>query len=376
MNTTYRWMLPAVATTALFGCGDDAKVATSDAPAAKTDAEFRTDVVTTMQSSISAELANLVTAATALQAAAPTHKWDLSNADDVKALADMKAAWRNTRIAYEHVEGATAPIFPELDFTMDARWDDYVDGKTKPDPDLFDDIGAPDDPSVAAVTGMHGIERILYSDTIRDAVKVAEGRDTSPTYVAARFPATDAEAVEFKTKLVQKLIDDAKSLHDQWTPAQIDLDFAFDGLVGLMNEQGEKVDLAGTGEEESRYANVTLFDLRNNLAGTTTIYGLFSPWIQSKDGGAAHDTSVKAKFQVLAALYGTNPTNDPAKDALPDVPSGWSSLNPTAEALASDFGKLWKTVRDDVDATSETSIVFEMQTISTDVLKLKQLPAE
>jgi len=353
MNKTYRWMLPAVAAAALVGCGDD------DKPVS-TDAEFRTDVIAAMQASISANLAALVTAAQALQDAAPTHAWDLTTATDKAALVAMKAAWRDTRIAYEHVEGATAPIFSDLDFTMDARWEDYVGELTAPDPDLFDDTG---------VTGMHGIERILFSDQIRDTVTAAE--QALPNYAPASFPTTDADAMRFKTKLVAKLITDARSLHDQWTPAQIDLDFAFDGLVGLMNEQGEKVNLAATGDEESRYANITLFDLRNNLAGTTTIYGLFSPWIRAKDGGPAHDDSVKAKFAVLAALYDATPG-----DAIPAVPADWKALDPSPEDLATPFGVLWKTVHEDVDPATATSIVFEMQTISADVLKLKQLPAE
>jgi iron uptake system component EfeO len=360
MNKTYRWMIPAVATTALFGCGDDAKTTTPDAPTVKTDAEFRTEVIASMQTSISANLADLVTAAQALQAAAPEHGWNVTTDADKAALANMKAAWRKTRIAYEHVEGATAPIFGPLDFTMDARWDDYVADLQAPDTNLFDDTG---------VTGMHGIERILFSDQIRQTVIDAEV--AGPNYVPAAFPITDDEALSFKNKLVQKLITDAQSLHDQWTPAQIDLDFAFDGLVGLMNEQGEKVNLAATGLEESRYADITLFDLRNNLDGTTTIYGLFSPWIQSKDGGTAHDASVKAKFDVLAKLYAATPG-----DAIPDVPGDWAALDPTPANLATPFGTLWQTVRAEVDAETNTSIVFEMQTISTDVLKLKQLPPE
>lgn len=354
MNKTYLWMLPAAAATALAGCGDDNTNT-------KTDAEFRSEVVSSMQASISVDLGNLVDAAKALQAAAPDHAWD--PIADAAAITAMKAAWKTTRIAYEHVEGATAPVFSDLDFSMDARWDDFMTAleATGGDQDLFDDQG---------VTGMHAIERILYSDQIR-AIVITNEMTRSPNYVEATFPSTDDDAAAFKNLLVQKLVTDSQSLKDQWTPAQIDLDFAFDGLVGLMNEQGEKVNLAATGEEESRYSDLTLFDLRNNLDGTTKIYKLFSPWIVSKTGGDDADATVEARLTALGAVYAATPG-----DAIPDVPDDWSSDATTAANFATPFGVLWKAVRDNVDPAVQTSVVFEMNLISTDVLKLKQLPPE
>ena len=124
---------------------------------------------------------------------------------------------------------------------MDARYDDFL-AMIGPagDANLFDDQG---------VTGMHAIERILYAPSIRQ--EVIDFEKTLPGYKAAAFPATAQEATDFKTKLCQKLIDDAQSLHDQWQPAAIDIGAAYTGLVGLMNEQKEKVNLAATGEEES-----------------------------------------------------------------------------------------------------------------------------
>jgi len=348
MKTPYRFMISAVASAGLAACGDDNKT--------ETDAEFRAEITAGMQSSITAELNNLIQAAKDLQTAAPTHAWDVSVAADASALVTMKAAWQRTRVAYEHVEGATAPIFPDLDATMDARYEDFVEGG--PDDNVFDAEG---------VTGMHGIERILFAADIRPEVIAREQEHLPTSYTAASYPTSDADAVSFKTVLVQKLIDDATSLRDQWTPQQIDIDFAFGGLVGLMNEQGEKVDLAATGEEESRYANLTMFDLRNNLDGTKKIYDLFRPWIQSKANGATPDAAVEAKLSALTTLYATIPG-----DSIPDVPSTWSALNPSAADLMTSFGTLWKAVRDDVDETKDGSVVFEMNLISTDVLDLKQ----
>jgi len=261
----------------------------------------------------------------------------------------MQDAWKRTRVAYEHVEGATAPIFGDLDISMDARYDDFL-AMLAPDGDqnLFDATGA---------TGMHAIERILYAPTIRPVVIAYELTLTGDK--AASYPTTDAEAMAFKTQLVQKLIDDASSLHDQWQPAAIDIDAAYQGLVGLMNEQKEKVNLAATGQEESRYANITLFDLRNNLDGTQKIYEVFRAWIQSKSGGADPDAMIESRFTALTSLYTSTPG-----DALPVAPADWSSDQPTPANLATPFGALWQTVHEAVDPSTDGSVVFEMNKIA------------
>jgi len=314
------------------------------------DADYKADVVAGMQDSISVDLQNLITAAQALQAAVSTgHGWDATT--DAAALISMKSAWRDARIAYEHVEGATAPIFPDEDYTMDARYDDFL-AKLGPagDQDLFDDQGA---------TGMHSIERILYAPTIRQEVIAFESQ--LPGYKAAAWPTNADEANEFKTKLCQKLIDNAQQLHAEWTPANIDIGPAFQGLVGLMNEQKEKVNLAATGEEESRYANATLFDLRNNLTGTTKIYDLFQPWILAKGGDM--DSHIQAGFKTLDDLYSASGQGD----ALPATPETWSSDMPTATDLATPFGMLWTGVHTAVDPTTSGSVVFEMNAVAVEL---------
>lgn len=328
----------ALATAALAACSDDAK----------TDAQFQQDVITGMHDSISADLGNLVTAASKLQAAAPDHAWD--PVADKPAIDAMKAAWLDCRVAYEHVEGATAPIFPDSDTSMDARWDDFMALLPEGDTYLFDDVG---------VTGMHAIERILYSDMIRDSVMQFEMSCCGSTFVAAAFPKTAQEAMDFKTRLAQKLIADATDLKNNWVPAKIDLSFAFPGLVSLMNEQKEKVNLAATGAEESRYANTTLFDLRNNLQGTKNIYAIFQPWVQSKPAGKDPDMKIEAKFSTLQNLYDMDMGND-----LPPVPSDWSGDMPTAANLATPFGTLWGAVHADVDPSADGSVVFEMNKIA------------
>src|SRR5262249_10645694 len=213
-------------------------------------------------------------------------------------------------VAYEHFEGAVAPIFFDVDFAIDARYDDYLAALgAGGDTDLFDDQGA---------TGMHSIERILYAPGIRQSV--IDFESSLPGYQPARFPETEAEAIAFKTKLCQKLVDDVANLKAMWTPAAIDLGAAFQGLIALMNEQREKVNKAATGEEESRYADITLFDLRNNLEGTEQVYALFRPWAMTKPDGAAADAQVMAGLAALHTLY-----DGYGGDGIPEPPESWSS---------------------------------------------------
>ncbi|MFT3694829.1 MAG: EfeM/EfeO family lipoprotein [Kofleriaceae bacterium] len=315
----------------------------------KSDADYQADVVTGMHDSIEIDLQAIIDSAKTLQAAAPAdHGWDATT--DKPAIDAMKAAWKAARVAYEHVEGATAPIFPDEDVSMDERYDGFLAelGATG-DQDLFDDSG---------VTGMHAIERILYAPDTRQ--EVIDFEKLLPGYKAAAFPTNATEAAEFKTQLCQKLIDDAQKLHDEWTPSAIDVGAAFQGLVGLMNEQKEKVNLAATGEEESRYANITLFDLRNNLDGTTKIYDYFQPWIQSKGGDI--DDNIQLGFTKLNALY-----SGASGDALPPVPDTWSSDNPTQADLATPFGMMWDGVHKAVDPTVDGTIVFEMNEAATEL---------
>jgi iron uptake system component EfeO len=304
------------------------------------DADYKKEVITGMHDSITVDLQALIDAAKALQTAAPDHAWDANI--DAAAITAMTDAWRNARIAYEHVEGATAPIFPGEDVSMDERYDGFLANLGPAgDPNLFDDQG---------VTGMHAIERILFAPTIRQ--EVIDFEMQLPGYKAAAWPATAQEASDFKTRLCAKLIADAQKLHDEWTPANIDIGAAFQGLVGLMNEQKEKINLAATGEEESRYASWTLFDLRNNLAGTTTIYDIFQPWVVSK-GGNEDDNQLG--FGKLDALY-----RSASGDSLPPVPATWSSDEPSATDLATPFGMMWQGVHEAVDPTATGSVVFEM----------------
>src|SRR5262245_122135 len=86
---------------------------------------------------ISKNLDALVTATTALQAAAPAggaNGWDASGAD-AAAIATMKMHWKEARTAYESIEGAIAVLFPDLDVSTDQRYDAFL-SDFGPDDDL------------------------------------------------------------------------------------------------------------------------------------------------------------------------------------------------------------------------------------------------
>lgn len=322
----------------------------SSSESAKTDADYKSEIVSSMHASLLADVDALHQAALDVQAAAPPPSgrgWD-KNADGT-ALESMRAAWLRARVAYEHIEGALAPLFPEIDAAIDARYDDFLETLgAAGDPNLFDDDG---------VTGMHAIERILWSDSIPE--RVVSFERSLPGYRAAAMPSTDEEARLFKTKLCERLVRDTQTLRDQWKPQRIDLAGAYQGLVALMNEQREKVAKASTNEEESRYAQRTLFDLRANLEGTTKIYGLFRPWIASKDSGSAKgtdkDATITRGFDQLRALYERTPG-----DAMPAPPATWSAESPSAADLESAFGKLYRGVKEAVEPTRQGSVVFEL----------------
>jgi iron uptake system component EfeO len=334
-----------LASTLLFAaCGDD------DAP--KTDEEYAAEVVAGFRTGLAGDLDSMAAGAAELCAAAPTpadRGWDVEL--DADAIADMQAAWVKTRVGYERTEGALAPLFPELDFSIDARYDDFLgELHGEGDPNPFDAEGA---------TGMHAIERILYVGETPPAV--VEFETTLPGYKAAAFPATAEDAATFKTGICAKLVADAEELRDQWADADTyDLGAAYQGLIGLMNEQKEKVNKASTSEEESRYSQRTMADLRDNLVGAKKAYLLFQGWILSKDGGVDVDAKILAGFAELDALYGAV-----EGDAIPQPPATWSSENPSAEDLASPFGKLYIGVRTAVDPATDGSVVDQMNKAAT-----------
>ena len=269
--------------------------------------------------------------------------WDAQA--DAAALQAARAAWKHARHEYELIEGAIAPIFPESDAATDARYEDFLaklpaDG----DRDPFDGEG---------VVGMHAIERILFLDDTPAKVREFELglRGQRPP----KQPATADEAARMKEQLAGRMVRDIEQLAADFQPLELDLGFAYRGLVDLVNEQVEKVDKTASGEEESRYAQWTLADLRANQQGVAEMYAIFRPWLLSRRGGEAQDARVRAGLDRLKAALDAH-----AGHAMPQPPARWSSVKPSAEALATPFGKLFAIVKAECDPARDGSLHAEL----------------
>jgi len=310
------------------------------------DATYQQQVVTGMHAALLTDVKALNAAAVDLKAAAPSpagRGWDATQ--DATAITAMTNAWLRARAAYERTEGALAPLFPDTDEAIDFRYEDFLEGVAGGDQDLFDNEG---------VTGMHAVERILFASTMPPAV--VEVESSLPGYKAAAWPGNEAEARAFKNELCDQLVKDTQALAEQWeAQTSFDLPGAFNGLIALMDEQREKVNKAASQEEESRYAQRTLADLRDNLAGTTRIYALFQDWLRSKANGATIDADIEASFKSLDTTY-----NGFTGDALPQPSATWSSENPSPADLQTPFGRLYSAVQKAVDPNVSGSAVDGM----------------
>jgi iron uptake system component EfeO len=311
------------------------------------DAARKTEVTTGLKRMLIEQLDAWHLATRKLQDAAPEPSgrgWDPQQ--DRDAIAAMRAAWAEGRHAYELIEGAIAPMFPESDVATDARYEDHlllVGGNGDPNP--FDGEG---------VVGMHGIERILWADVM--PVEVLDHEKNLPGYRPAAMPATEAEAAAFKRQLVGRLVADIETIRNELRPLDLDLAFAYRGLVDLVREQIEKVDKTSSGEEESRYAQATLRDLRANLQGCQNAWALFKPWLLDRSAGAELQAKITAGFTRLKELYDAHPG-----DAMPRPPASWSALEPTPADLRSPFGKLYAGVKRDCDEKVPGSLLFDLR---------------
>lgn len=289
------------------------------------DGDPEVQAVAAVKTYIDAELVAMNAAAKALQSDAPAPDADGWNAtDDAAAVAAMRADWKNVRLHYENIEGAIAVLFPNLDASTDERYDGFI--AEAADDNLFDGEG---------VTGVHGVERILFSDVIAPHVVTFE-EGLGPNYSPARFPQTQAEANDFKTGLMQRLIDDTQQMVDEFGPLSLAKETAYRGVLGSMQEQFEKVSLAGTGEDESRYADHTLADMRANLAGGKVIVEAFEVLFASVDGGAAQYATIVAGFDRAQGAL-----DDVDGDGIPLVPATWNPDAPSAQDAATPYGVLY-----------------------------------
>lgn len=274
---------------------------------------------------LESEMAALERAARELRAAAPAPDADgWSARADADAVRRMRAAWGRMRDAYEHIEAGVTVLFPETDVAIDARYEGFAEHGRDDDP--FDGDG---------VTGMHAVERILWADEVPPAVVAFERSLREGTvYVAPSYPADARQAAAFRDGLLRRLVDDVAGMRRAFVPLALDPAAAYRGVVSSMREQHEKVDLAATAEEESRYARRTLADMRANLDGGRALFAHFHPWLQQSGHGATA-AAIDARLARIQARYAALPG-----DALPPVPPGWDPDHPTEAQRATTYGEL------------------------------------
>ena len=326
------------------GCGGDS----SGSPEAR--------ATSSVKAQIAVELDNLVASTTALRAAAPAPDADgWSLATDMAAVAAMRTQWKATRVAYERIEGAIAVLFPNYDVSTDERYDGFI--AEAADADLFDGEG---------VTGVHAIERILWAGEHPPAVVAFESSLVG--YEVASFPTTMAQATEFRDGLATRLVTDAQAMRDMFKPLALDAASAFRGVIGSIAEQVEKVTLASTGEEESRYAQHTLGDMRANLQGGRKTYDSFRAWVRSTPGGPDLDADIMAGFGRVEGLY-----QGVTGDALPPVPDGFDPTAPTAAQLATPYGVIFAGLSAESEPDDPNSLVAKMAA-AADLIGIPELP--
>ncbi len=278
-----------------------------------------------------------------------------SATEDAAAIEAMKSAWKAGRIPYERVEGAIAILFQELDESTDQRYDGFLESAA--DANLFDD---------QVVTGNHAIERILWSGSIPAEVTKFE-ESLGAKYQLARFPKDETESRDFKEKLCARFARETAKMRDEFKPFALDAASAFRGVIGSVNEQREKTSLAATGQEESRYSQFTLSDMRANLEGGIATFSAFKPWILDNKGTEPAQ-KIEAGFERLKKAYA-----EVSGDALPRPPSTWSEAKPSDTDRQTPFGKLFTVVETESNPDVDGTLVFEMNE-AADLLKIPQLP--
>lgn len=279
---------------------------------------------------IQEELSGLAESAAGLQEAAPESWGDT---------AQMESSWYQVRDHYEHIEAAIAVLFPDLDVSTDQRYDYFI--ATGPDENLFDDEG---------VVGNHAIERILWADRMPEPVLRFES--ALPYYSPAAAPATSEEATAFREKLCGRFVEDTRDMADQFAPLTLDTAAAFRGVISSMAEQYEKTNLAATGEDESRYSQHTLGDMRANLEGGKRIFEAFTPDLEDE----ALIAEIEAGFGRVSAAYDAI-----SGDAIPQIPETWNPDAPTEADLATPYGQLWSVISVEADPTIAGSLVANME---------------
>lgn len=328
-----------VSVAALVGAGCGSEDSQPPAAAAEPSRSPSDEAVHGVKEYVTVHVTALLEASEAMCAAAPEPDddgWSLG--DDGEAVRAMRARWREARIEYERVEGAIAVLFPELDLTVDGRYEHVAELQTDSTP--FDGNG---------FVGMHAIERILWSD--EHPPEVARFERALHGHMEARVPADRAEARAFRDELCGRLVRDVGAMQRQLVPLALDPQTAFRGIQGSIEEQAEKVLLGATGQDESRYAQNTLADMRANLEGGRAVLASYEGMMRSSPEALSRLPEIERRLTDLERAYAEIGT-----DALPPVPDGFDPDAPSEAHLATPYGRMFALLSDQSDPRVEGSL--------------------
>lgn len=342
-NLALCW-LSAVLSLGSVACG--LAPAPADAASPVVDDETTTIAKDEAHSFLVGELSLLSDSAATLQsftAAPDSNGWNIS--DDREAVFTMKQQWKNAGLGYQRVAGTLAVRFPELHASIDQSFEDAV--TIEDDANFFDDVG---------FRGLHAIERTLFSDTAGDAVLSFEqgvGDAFTPSrYVPPSFPTTLTQSEDFKSRLVQRLVDDSAALSASFASADLGLADIMAGVTASLQLQALQVSVDGDGQDHSRYAHNTLDDMRANLDSSVALFAVFDALFEAQSvRGAELKDQIHAAFDSVAAAY-----DGVAGAALPPVPTTWNAASPLAADLDTDFGTLFVVLSRAIDPQDEASL--------------------
>ena len=292
------------------------------------------------------QLDALVQAATEMRDAAPPDRgWDPTL--DAVLIETMKQTWMRAHDAYEHAEVAVEPLFADEQLGIDGRYEVYMtSGERERNP--FDD---------RIVVGLHAVERILWYDSIPQYVLDFE--DGIPLGFRAALPADASQASLFKTQLLNRLVAESTHVRDLFA-SRLDLGRVFGGLVASLQEQKDDVSKRAFGQDESRYSQRSMVDLRSQLEGARAVYGAYRPWLLEWPDGADVDGKIASGFDALASAYAAIDG-----DAIPAGPKPWKPLHPSDADLATTFGRLFSAASTASATATDGSLAFELNVAAT-----------
>jgi iron uptake system component EfeO len=121
------------------------------------------------------------------------------------------------------------------------------------------------------------------------------------------------------------------------------------------------VTLAATAEDESRYAQRTLDDMRANLEGGKAVYAAFRDWV-IEDSGASTDEAITAGFEKIGEAY-----SEIEGAAIPPVPENFEIEDPSDADLATPYGKLYQLLTAETDIGIDDSLISTMRGAANDM---------